>query len=165
MGKSPRTGRRLLPPMYSRKATDQTQETTCTVQSCCYLHGRVILMIGQIQQQQGRNIQFQKIEIMYYKFIFSFGTAFSINQYTTMPYIRPTRPGRVDPAKLTQADLTRGRLDPDSTNSPQSQPLVKDCQFGVSPVNYSDSDLYITFKRIWVVSAQGCFGLGRFGLI
>ena len=23
---------------------------------------------------------------------------------------------------------------------PQSQPLVKDCQFGVSPVNYSDSD-------------------------
>ena len=27
------------------------------------------------------------------------------------------------------------------TNFPQSQPLVKDCQFGVSPVNYSDSDL------------------------
>ena len=26
------------------------------------------------------------------------------------------------------------------TNFPQSQPLVKDCQFGVSPVNYSDSD-------------------------
>ena len=25
-------------------------------------------------------------------------------------------------------------------SSPQSQPLVKDCQFGVSPVNYSDSD-------------------------
>ena len=25
---------------------------------------------------------------------------------------------------------------------PQSQPLVKDCQFGVSPVNYSDSDSY-----------------------
>ena len=24
-------------------------------------------------------------------------------------------------------------------NLPQSQPLVKDCQFGVSPVNYSDS--------------------------
>ena len=23
---------------------------------------------------------------------------------------------------------------------PQSQPLVKSCQFGVSPVNYSDSD-------------------------
>ena len=52
MGKSPRTGRRLLPPMYSGK--DQTQETTCTVQSCCYLHGRVMLMIGQIQQQQVR---------------------------------------------------------------------------------------------------------------
>ena len=26
------------------------------------------------------------------------------------------------------------------TNFPQSQPLVKDCQFGVSPVNYSDPD-------------------------
>ena len=26
------------------------------------------------------------------------------------------------------------------TDFPQSQPLVKDCQFGVSPVNYSDSD-------------------------
>ena len=26
-------------------------------------------------------------------------------------------------------------------NFPQSQPLVKDCQFGVSPVNYSDSDI------------------------
>ena len=26
------------------------------------------------------------------------------------------------------------------SNFPQSQPLVKDCQFGVSPVNYSDSD-------------------------
>ena len=26
------------------------------------------------------------------------------------------------------------------TNFPQSRPLVKDCQFGVSPVNYSDSD-------------------------
>ena len=26
------------------------------------------------------------------------------------------------------------------TNFPQSQPLVKDCQFGVSPVNHSDSD-------------------------
>ena len=26
------------------------------------------------------------------------------------------------------------------TNLPQSQPLMKDCQFGVSPVNYSDSD-------------------------
>ena len=26
------------------------------------------------------------------------------------------------------------------TNFPQSQPLVKDCQLGVSPVNYSDSD-------------------------
>ena len=26
------------------------------------------------------------------------------------------------------------------TNLPQSQPLVKDFQFGVSPVNYSDSD-------------------------
>ena len=29
------------------------------------------------------------------------------------------------------------------TNFPQSQPLVKDCQFGVSPVNYSDSDRQI----------------------
>ena len=27
-----------------------------------------------------------------------------------------------------------------STNFPQSQPLVKDCQFGVSSVNYSDSE-------------------------
>ena len=110
IGKSPRTGRRILPPMYSRKATDETQETTCTVQSCCFfylyftcsrhhskpqtssgafryvstlvfgyvlptwcdLHGCVILMIGQIQQQQGRNIKFQKIEIhvMYYKLVF-----------------------------------------------------------------------------------------------
>ena len=26
------------------------------------------------------------------------------------------------------------------TNFPQSQPMVKDCQFGVPPVNYSDSD-------------------------
>ena len=26
------------------------------------------------------------------------------------------------------------------TNFPQSQPLVRDCQFGVSPVNYSDSE-------------------------
>ena len=26
------------------------------------------------------------------------------------------------------------------TNFPQSRPLVKDFQFGVSPVNYSDSD-------------------------
>ena len=26
------------------------------------------------------------------------------------------------------------------TNFPQSQPLVKDCQFGVSPVHYSDLD-------------------------
>ena len=26
------------------------------------------------------------------------------------------------------------------TNFPQSQSLVKDCQFSVSPVNYSDSD-------------------------
>ena len=25
------------------------------------------------------------------------------------------------------------------TNFPQSQPMVRDCQFGVSPVNYSDS--------------------------
>ena len=36
---------------------------------------------------------------------------------------------------------------------PQSQPLVKDCQFGVSPVNYSDSDSdlilckYTTFRQ------------------
>ena len=28
------------------------------------------------------------------------------------------------------------------TNFPQSRPLVKDCQFGVSPVNYSDSDRF-----------------------
>ena len=28
------------------------------------------------------------------------------------------------------------------TNFPQSQPLVKDCHFGVSPVKYSDSDVY-----------------------
>ena len=60
MGKSPKTGRRLSPPMYLRKATDQTQETTCTFQSCCSLHGRVMLMICQIQEQQGRHIQFQK---------------------------------------------------------------------------------------------------------
>ena len=26
------------------------------------------------------------------------------------------------------------------TNFPLSQPMVKDCQFGISPVNYSDSD-------------------------
>ena len=43
-------------PMYSRKAADQAEETTCTGQSCCYLHGRVMLMIGQIQQQKGRNM-------------------------------------------------------------------------------------------------------------
>ena len=52
-----------------------------------YLHGSLMLMIGQIQQQQGRTIQFQKIEIMYYRPVFSFGTSFSINQYTTIPYI------------------------------------------------------------------------------
>ena len=27
------------------------------------------------------------------------------------------------------------------TNFPQSRPQVKDCQFNVSPVNYSDSDI------------------------
>ena len=26
------------------------------------------------------------------------------------------------------------------TNFPQSQPLVNDCHFGISPVNYSDSE-------------------------
>ena len=124
MGKSPRTGRRLLPPMYSRKATDQTQKTTCTVQSYCYLHGRVILMTGQIQQMcypddwsntatttLDETSNLKNIEVMYYKLIFSFRKVFSINQYTTMPYIK----GRLDPAELTQADLTRGRLDPDSS--------------------------------------------------
>ena len=30
------------------------------------------------------------------------------------------------------------------TNFSQSQPLVKDCQFGVSPVNYSDSESFLT---------------------
>ena len=28
------------------------------------------------------------------------------------------------------------------TNLPQAQSLGKDCHFGVSPVNYSDSDLF-----------------------
>ena len=97
MGKSPRTGRRLLPPMYSRKATDQTQETTCAVQSCCYLYRRVMLMIGQIQQQQKRNIQFQKIEtrILIWNIFF-------YQSIHNMLYF------------IYKADLTRGRLDPDS---------------------------------------------------
>ena len=30
---------------------------------------------------------------------------------------------------------------------PQSQPLVKDCQFGVSPVNYSDSEVNEKFEN------------------
>ena len=39
------------------------------------------------------------------------------------------------------------------TNFPQSRPLVKDCQFGVSPVNYSDSDsLYIQVSRVFFFS-------------
>ena len=33
------------------------------------------------------------------------------------------------------------------TNFPQSRPLVKDCQFGVSPVNYSDSDSEMVMGR------------------
>ena len=116
MGKSPRTGRRLLPPMYSRKTTDQTQETTCTVQSCCYLRGLVMPMIGQIQQQKGRNTQFKKNRNNVFTqtciLIWNIFLYQPIHNFTL--YIRPTRPGRVDPAELTQADLTRGRLDPDS---------------------------------------------------
>ena len=34
--------------------------------------------------------------------------------------------------------------------SPQSQPLVKHCQFGVSPVNYSDSDRFLAFDEKWI---------------
>ena len=44
------------------------------------------------------------------------------------------------------------------TNFPQSQPLVKDCQFGVSPVNYSDSDsderseyLSLSIDNLWFI--------------
>ena len=41
--------------------------------------------------------------------------------------------------------LVRARI-----NFPQSQPLVKDCQFGVSPVNYSDSDSDSDSR--WIIS-------------
>ena len=44
------------------------------------------------------------------------------------------------------------------TNFPQSQPLVKDCQFGVSPVNYSDSDQirhFVPRFPIWIYSGEG----------
>ena len=40
------------------------------------------------------------------------------------------------------------------TNSPQSQSLVKDCQFGVSPVNYSDSDSEIILARHFSSAAR-----------
>ena len=53
--------------------------------------------------------------------------------------------------RLSGTGMTSSELSDDSvskftslvrarTNFPQSQPLMKDCQFGVSPVNYSDSD-------------------------
>ena len=35
------------------------------------------------------------------------------------------------------------------TNFPQSQPLVKDCHFGVSPVNHSDSDIWRQSEIGW----------------
>ena len=41
---------------------------------------------------------------------------------------------------LEQTHGTRNGNSLCSNYIPQSQPLVKDCQFGVSPVNYSDSD-------------------------
>ena len=37
-------------------------------------------------------------------------------------------------------DKLQEELEKLGINFPQSQPLVKNCQFGVSPVNYSDSD-------------------------
>ena len=40
----------------------------------------------------------------------------------------------------TKAYRTLGFLRRTLFSCPQSQPLVKDCQFGVSPVNYSDSE-------------------------
>ena len=46
------------------------------------------------------------------------------------------------------------------TNFPQSQPLVKDCQFGVSPVNYSDSDSEYPNHTLITNSAFVCAGVG-----
>ena len=40
---------------------------------------------------------------------------------------------------------------------PQSQPLVKDCEFGVSPVNYSDSDSDTTHGNSWNVRVMFFF--------
>ena len=68
----------------------QTQETTYSVQSYYYLHGRVILMIGQIQQQQGINIQFQNRNNVNITNSYSHleQLSLSTNNYTL--YIRPT---------------------------------------------------------------------------